>query len=205
MSIRERIIHKSLREQFADALRTNCASSINVSNQTNFLIAELLHKYVYREPDEPASSASVHATYWDGSRGAAFPLRCLLKRNKSYEPKLRNVKPLRVAMISMRHQELDPLVDMAWLLNCDISQKQPLAAVEQFSYLQTRQQLREGLHSGALKLHFYQTGYQPVVIGFYRAVIDEFLARMSQPPVLEVIPYYYYFSMGCYSPGLPWN
>jgi hypothetical protein len=161
--------------------------------------------FVYRDMPERSSNAHVCAIYADDSRGERFSLCCLLQRNKAYEPALRKVSPLRAALMSMRHYDLDARVDMTWLSNRDIASLPSQAEVEKFSYRQTRLQLQQGMCLGPLKLHLYHTGYLPAVIGFYRAVIDELLLQDTHYPMLEVVPYYYYSLMNHYDHGQPWN
>jgi hypothetical protein len=206
-SMREHIARDDLALQFETVLSSTDEECIDISNATSSTITELLHKYAYRGFSESATQVShTRARYSDGSLGELFSLRALWQRHTTYAPTLKKVTPLRVAMISMRHYDMDSFVDMAWLLNTEVpSSNQPLALAEQFCYDKTRQQLQEGLRSGPLKLHFYQTGYQPVTIGFFRAVIDELLERESQLPMLEVVPYYYSVFKGYYWHGHPWN
>jgi hypothetical protein len=205
MDIREDAEYNPLERQFEEVLQNNQIDSVNINGYNNYIISTALHKYVYRKPKEQISPTPIRAKYYDGSYGDPFSLRCLPWHNKIYEPPLRDTPPLRVAMISMRHHNLDQHIDYNWILNKDIPQNTSYAHIEEFSYIQTRQQLQEGLHEGCLKLHFYLTGFQPVAIGFYRALIDELQARTSQKPVLEVVPYYYLPRMKCYCSGKIWN
>jgi hypothetical protein len=108
----------------------------------------------------------------------------------------------------MRHLEMDALVDMAWFLNKDIAHEllsakvgEKLAAVDTFCYEQTHQQLRAWLDGGKLKLYLFQTGFQPAIIGFYRALVEELLERIGAPPALEVTPFYFIRAKGHYGPG----
>jgi hypothetical protein len=205
MNNSEKFRYNNLEANFEMALQNNRVASVDVSRYTSGVISRTLQKFVYVEAGVSYRPVYVRASYSDRSRGNFFPLCCLTQRSNAYEPRLRSILPTRVAMISSRHFGLDALVDYAWILNKDIPMHRSLAYVEEFSYEQTRRQLQEGLNRACLKLHFYQTGYQPVAIGFYRALVDELVTRASQPPVLEVIPYYYSRVMGCYSHGQPWN
>jgi len=205
MYMQDNIDRNTLVEQFERVLRGNHGDNVDVSKSKSSDISKTLRRFVYRESGPLPYPVYARARYNDGSRGKPFQLRSLQPRNKDYEPLLRTLLPVRVAMISMRHYELDTLVDYAWILNKDIPPHRSLAYVEEFSYERTRQQLREALDQAPLKLHFYQTGYQPVAVGFYRALTDELLARVLQKPVLEVVPYYYSFLMNYYPHGQPWN
>ncbi len=209
MDIREHSFRAALQQQMQEAITTvreGRFGQVNFSSQSHNTIADVLHEFVYATSDEPVAPVYVHVLYGDGSRGKPFPLRSLAPlRSESMTP-LRNVLPLRVALISMRHLEMDPLVDIAWLLNKDIPKGRSLADVDAFSYQETQRQLREGLSNGPLKLFLYHTGFQPVIVGFYRALVEELIARRNQPPMLEVTPYYFWHIMNCYLPGrMTWS
>src|SRR5579875_474758 len=209
MDIREqnmRLVMRQRIQEAIDAARAGRFAAIDFSGQSHNTIADALHEFVYVNEDEQPAPVSVHVLYGDSSRGKPFPLQCLRRRYNGYAPLLRSVPPLRVALISMRHLEMDSLVDMAWLLNKDLPKAPPLAEVDHFSYRTTKRQLQEALRYGPLKIHLYHTGFQPAVVGFYRALVEELLARQNQPPVLEVTPYYFWHIMNCYHPGrLTWN
>lgn len=209
MDIREQTLRVVLQKQIQDALTVaheGRYSAINLSNQSHNTIADVLHEFVYVDAEEEVAPTYVHVLYGDGSRGKPFPLRCLPRKHNGYLPQLRHIQPLRTALISMRHLEMDHLVDIAWLLNKDIPKAPPLADVDAFSYRETQRQLREALSTGPLKLHLYHTGFQPAVVGFYRALVEELLQRRNTSPQLEVTPYYFWYIMNCYLPGrLTWN
>ncbi len=209
MDIREhnlRIVLQQRVQEAIEAARAGRFAAIDFGGQSHNTIADVLHEFVYVDNDEQPSPVYVHVLYGDTSRGKPFPLRCLRQRYPGYAPPLRPILPLRIALISMRHLEMDPLVDMAWLLNKDLPKTPPLASVDQFSYQETKRQLQEALRNGPLKMHLYHTGFQPAVVGFYRALVEELLIRQDQPAILEVTPYYFWHIMNYYHPGrLTWN
>lgn len=93
---------------------------------------------------------------------------------------------------------------MAWFRNREVSKSRTLGETDAFCYQYTRDQLKMTRPEGALRIYLYQTGLQPAVIGFYRAVVEEFLQRASSPPSLEVVPHYFSHKRG-YRPGQPWT
>ena len=211
MTIKDNNVHTGLREQVLyaiQAVRVGRVGEINVSNQSHNTIAEALHDFVYSEYVQDMPPLKIDIIYSDGSRSKEFPLHCLPQRGNTPHQALRNAPSLRVSLISMRHLEMDALVDMAWLLNSDVAHSlktgpdgKKLATVEMFSYQQTLQQLQTLLTSGSLKIHLFQTGFQPVVIGFYRALIEVLREYITREPVLEVTPYYFIRAKGRYGPG----
>jgi hypothetical protein len=50
-------------------------------------------------------------------------------------------------------------------------------------------------------LYLYQTGFQPVVVGFYRALIEILQEQIDKEPILEVTPFYFIRARGRYGPG----
>lgn len=208
MVIREHTLRSSLKEQMQTALQAaqhGQTGLVDMSNQSHNIIADILYEFVYTDQATVTSPTYIQIQYGDKSQGKPFPLQCLPRRGLLPGAPVRRVQPLRIALISMRHLRMDYQVDMAWLLNKDVPSERSLAEVDAFCYQQTRAQLQEALKDGPLKLHLYQTGFQPAVVGFYRALVEELLQRTQTPSVLEVTPYYFSRLMDCYWAGKIWN
>lgn len=152
----------------------------------------------------------VRVVYRDGSEAARFPLHAVTMKDEAN----RELPVLRVALMSMRHPEMDPLVDAAWLRNKPVSGvKRPAAETDQFVYETSQKQLEELCEAGLVSLHVFQTGFEPAVIGFYRAVTERL---RDHPGSIEVIPFYFHerpkrLGAGnvqnpedCYERGKPW-
>ena len=126
---------------------------------------------------------------------------------KRPEEELKIIKqslPLKVALLSMRHLSMDQDVDMAWFRNREVSKARAFGETDQFCYEYTKKLLIQSRDEGILKLLLYQTGLQPAVIGFYRALTEELLYRSNHFPSLEVTPNFY-ISKSSYKQGLSWN
>ncbi|HUW95602.1 MAG TPA: hypothetical protein VMW58_07420 [Anaerolineae bacterium] len=202
-----RNLYDILREQVQraiQAVREGGTGAINFSNQPHNVITEVLHEFAYSDPGDTNGPVYIQVVYTDGSQGEPFPLRCLPQRAQSDLADLRRSQPLRVALMSMRHLEMDHDVDMAWFRNREVSKSRTLAETDTFCYLQTRNQLRETRSGGDLRIYLYQTGLQPAVIGFYRALVEELVRRADSPASLEVVPHYFQRRTG-YRPGQPWR
>jgi hypothetical protein len=195
-----------LRERVEDALRharQGRPGPVNFSNQPHNVVTEVLNEFAYSESGRAEVPVSIQVIYTDGSQGKPFPLRCLPRPNPVHLERLAQAQPLRAAMLSMRHLGMDHDVDMAWFRNREVSKARAFSETDEFCYVQTQKQLQESRAQGDLRLFFYQTGLQPAVIGFYRALIEELLYRSTSLPSIEVVPHYYAGKAG-YRQGKVW-
>jgi hypothetical protein len=133
----------------------------------------------------------MRVVYVDGSEATPFPVFGLMAiHNDGARPA---IAPLRVALMSMRHLELDPEIDFCWFRNRDVSRTRTLAETDRFCFDTTLSQLHDSLALGDLEIHLYHTGFEPAVLGFYRGVVQVLrelrIQRSSRR--LVVIPFYY--------------
>ena len=165
------------------------------------VITEVLHQFVYVPYGELPRPVQLRISYADGSEAAPFQLFCLETPTGEATPV---AEPLRVALMSMRHVELDVDVDYCWFRNREVSRTRTLAETDQFCVAATETQLNESLALGDLAMHLYHTGFEPAVIGFYRALVTRLIAlRQTTGPALMVTPYYFRGRDG-YQPGSVW-
>jgi hypothetical protein len=132
----------------------------------------------------------VPVVYRDGSKAEReFPFHCLDLTDRLRDPAELDLE-LRLTLLSIRHTEMDPVVDGAWLRNAEVSRPRPAAQTDDFVYHASIRQLESltGRGAGKVRLHIFQTGLETAVVGFYRAV-TEFL--MEHPGSLEVVPRFY--------------
>jgi hypothetical protein len=189
-----RLVLERFRAQLDDAIAApgkDRASALSPSGVHNRVLTEVLREYSDRQGRSPAS---VPVVYRDGSRASAdFPLQCLdLNSGFTSDDVALNsdVLVLRLALLSIRHSEMDAVVDGAWLRNADVSKPRPAAQTDDYVYFQSVKQLGELTQEGRRKvrLYIFQTGLETAVVGFFRAVV-EFLAR--HPGRLEVVPMFF--------------
>ena len=116
-----------------------------------------------------------------------------------------NQRPLKMALMSMRHFELDPEIDFCWFRNREVSKTRTLAETDQFCYAATVDQIDQGMEQGELHIQMYHTGFEPAVIGFYRGVVHKLLKlRPEQKQTLSILPLYFRGGNN-YQPGKPWE
>jgi len=159
------------------------------SNISNRILTEGLRRYV--EGDAPVSARVV---YQDGSEAPPFPLRCLTLEKEAPQ---KNV--LRLALISMRHNDMDDAVDGCVLRNRLVSRVRPAAETDHLAYSVTRQRL-QALAGRDMTIELFQTGFQPAVIGFYRALVEQ----LREAPCSIAVSPQFHIHGSTFRPGLPW-
>lgn len=185
---------RAVEERFEDQLRAALEGSdgearraISPSGVQNVVVTESLRKFVDAGP-EGGARVDAPVEYRDGSEAKhPFPLRALaLAEELAEAPEL----SLRMALLSIRHTEMDAVVDGAWLRNAEISRVRPAAQTDDLVYEISRAQLAELTRDGArrLRLQMFQTGLETAVVGFYRAVAMHLL---EHPGSLCVVPMYH--------------
>ena len=185
-----RLVEARFREQLEAALAEpgkDRSAALSPSGIHNRVLTEVLRQYVDRRGEEPVS---VPVVYRDGSKAEAdFPFRCLDLTGQLRDSAELNLE-LRLTLLSIRHTEMDPVIDGAWLRNAEVSRPRPAAQTDDFVYHTSVKQLAALTRQGTLKvrLHIFQTGLETAVVGFYRAVTEFLLAH---PGSLEVVPRFY--------------
>jgi hypothetical protein len=183
---------KAVEERFKDQLKRATTGggppeAITPNGIQNRILTDTLRSFV----DAPKRLARVDApVVWrDGSRAAnPFPLRCArLRETAGGTAELE----LSFALLSIRHAELDAIVDGAWLRNAQISQPRTQAETDDLVFDISCEQLAALTESGqrSVALRIYQTGLEPAIVGFYRAVTMHLL---SHPGSLAVTPMYFH-------------
>jgi hypothetical protein len=189
-----RLVLERFRAQLDNAISEpgkDRASVLNPSGVHNRVLTEVLREYVERQGKTPIS---VPVVYRDGSRSSAdFPfhrLDLVTDISSDDEAMDKGALLLRLALLSIRHTQMDAVVDGAWLRNAEVSKPRPAAQTDDYVYHKSIGQLDE-LTSGShqkVRLYIYQTGLETAVVGFFRAVV-EFLG--NHPGRLEVVPMFY--------------
>lgn len=189
-----RLVMERFRTQLDGAIAApgkDRGSALSPSGVHNRVLTEVLRQYVERRDGPPVD---VPVVYRDGSRASAdFPLHLLhlaSEVSSDVEAEAAGIWVLRLALLSIRHTEMDAVVDGAWLRNADVSRPRPAAQTDDFVYHQSVKQLEELTRGGErrVRLYVFQTGLETAVVGFLRAVVG-FLA--DHPGRLEVIPMFF--------------
>ncbi len=175
-------VEARFRALLASAVDGGTGEPIRPSGVHNRVLAQVLREYVVGTPD---TRVDVPVAYRDGSTAThPFPLRCLpLVDVVPDEPDIL----LHLALLSIRHTEMDTIVDGAWLRNAEVSRPRPAAQTDDLVYEKSLSELDTLTNSGrrSVLLHIYQTGLDTAVVGFYRAVTAHLLRH---PGSLSVVP-----------------
>jgi len=156
--------------------------AIRPSGVSNKVLTESLREYVSKGTD--GRPVEVRVIYRDGSEGPRFPMRSLtLTSDKS-----QGWRTLRFALMSIRHVSMDLEVDGAWLRNSRISRPRPTGMTDQLVFNTSLRQLRSLDPRVPTLICMYQTGLEPAIMGFYRAVVTHLIAN---PYSIAVLPFYY--------------
>lgn len=189
---------KLLSEQIHTALQNG--DSITIGNQARHdVITEILHELVFSTRPE-ARPLLLRIAYVDGSEGDPFPIFCFEKTAKF---ELIEKSRLSAALMSIRHFELDEKIDFCWFRNREVSQSRTLAESEAFCYKTSLAQLRQFLNGQDIfSLDLYHTGFEPAVIGFYRALVQVMMEVKLKK--ISVLPLYFRGKAG-FERGSSWE
>jgi hypothetical protein len=191
---RGEFMKQRLRSQIEQALAG--VGCVNMSGQQRHETAtEVLQEFVVQKRGQQPGEARI--LYADGSEAAPFPLRCVAPSRSNWKP----TRELHVALMSMRHLQLDREIDINWLRNASVPADKTMADADDYCFQTSLRQLKE-LHTlyaqDRLLLVLYHTGFEPAVIGFYRALVtlirdtstwtDRVLLRPNAADWIRVLP-----------------
>lgn len=182
--------HRVLHDEIAKHLTTGVPQEVNLSLPRHGVATPVLHRFVY---DPARAGQVVRIVFLDGSRvRPGFAVGCLTLS----EPGLIAQKEphLRVGLMSFRHPELDYLVDLYVTRNRELAEKPSMADEEQLAFARTVALLRDATFKDGGDIWAYHTGLEPMVIGFYRGVVQVLRERTEQklPRTLVIRPFVYH-------------
>jgi hypothetical protein len=189
------------RERFEFLLRTALDSpngergAIRPSDISNTVLTEGLRAHVTGKRDR--RRVDLRVVYRDGSEGPRFPMHALDMTAARPE----GWRELRFTLMSVRHVDMDIVVDGAWLRNSKVSRPRPAGLTDEMVFTTSRKQLQSLDRSVPTLLFMYQTGLEPAIVGFYRAVVHHLL---EFPRSIAVVPCYYQGDRS-FAEGTPWS
>lgn len=126
--------------------------------------------------------------FHDGTPAAPFPVLALPPATRP-----QSAQVIHAGLMSMRHFELDGVVDFYLLRNSELPRGEDASAADQeeAAYAKARHLLTSLLErSGQIRLALYHTGLPPALLGTYRAIVS-LLMDSDIRGRLEVVPMLY--------------
>ena len=197
-------LYQILRGEIEKALKISedgGMGEVNFSNQPHNVITEVIREFVYIDNEKFVTPTYIKVIYNDGSQGPLFPLRCIPKRDNSSDS---SNTIMRLALMSMRHLDMDHIVDMAWLRNREVSKSRALGETDLFCFEQSKKQFDQLFAGEKLTIYLYHTGFQPAILGFYRAFVETIVEKKLMHPKIRIVPQYKHRQKG-YISGDSWN
>ena len=191
-----KIVQTRFRSLIMDALESETGRAngvIRPSGIVNSVLTDTLREFACR--GDAGTAKEVPVRYLDGSFGPTFPFHSI-SLSEIVPEKWRE---LSFSLLSIRHVEMDHIVDGAWLRNAHVSQPRLSGLTDQLVYEVSLRQLQTLSDQGRTLIYMYQTGLGTAVVGFYRAVLRHLI---QYPGSVAVIPMYYRGSK--FLPGKVW-
>jgi len=162
---------------------------LNFSEAAHREITEALRTVAYEVSLSEPAGAKIKVQYGDGSTGSPLNVRCLTEAPQRAVDERRS---LHVGTLSFRHLDYDDRIDL-YLIRDRETRALANGEVDKLAYDRMKELVEDSALRGTEShLVLYQTGLEPLIIGAYRAIIDELLARrLKQLPTLTVQPVFF--------------
>jgi hypothetical protein len=199
---RKSYIANLLREQIQSCLRTK--EPVSLAKFPSDVISEVLNEYIFVPADKVIHSTGLRLIYSDGSEPPPFPIFCLRDLSETRELSYNN--KIRAALVSYRHLENDPQIDLCWFRNREVTGQGLYSEIDKFCYRETIRQLDQHREVGTQAIDMFITGLQPALIGFYRGVVQKLidLQRKNLSRDLVITPFYFQGKLS-YQQGSSWH
>ena len=204
MSIRAPLADKSYPRSWDIRYQNGCAeielhlegepSRFVLDTAPHFVTTMVLWRFVYDAALEVRGRA-IRGIYSDGSIPEDFDIGTL----EWSPPDLAGIKPIYLGLMSARHPELDYFVDIYVNQNLDFDVDTPMADEDKLSCRNAYELLSGvGDRDGPLLIYAIHTGLEPMVVGFYRGVVQALRDRKQQGRTGQIIiqPAYFHLSSG---------
>jgi len=146
---------------------------VNLAAYRHSEITLALHKAVY---ESRFQGRKLRLPFEDGSE-SFFPVGALREQG---EVSLAGFSPLRLGLMSFRHPELDFLVSYYVTRNFELAEQSSMSEQEELSARRTRELFPELPAGENIVLEAYHTRLEPMVVGFYRGVVEALVERRRQ-------------------------
>ena len=160
-------------------------SAINLQVPRHSVISPVLRQMAY---NRTYAGKSLPVVFTDGSRPPRFPAGVLtgspaaMKLTPATKEELlqRSASVVKMGLMSMRHPDLDYLVDFYITRNTELAvEEDTMANRERMSFERTVRALSDAALDGGAEIWFYQTGFEPMIVGVYRGVVEVLQRRKA--------------------------
>ena len=177
--------HQQLSELIERNFSSPSQQAVNLGVPRHSITAAVLRRFVY---DDTYAGFLLPVRFTDGSVAEPFPLGSF--GHAVERPSATGLPVLRLGLISFRHPDLDRFVDRYVVTNARMNSCGTSAEQEALSCQTTRDLLSDPVLDDGGIIHFYPTGLEPAVVGFYRGVVETLTRRAEagRPRTLIVVP-----------------
>ncbi len=161
-------------QEMRECLAQGKPRKVNLSVPKHTVIALSLWELA---TDPTLRGKSLPVIFSDGSSSAPFPVGTLSKA-----PSEVSCPPLsiRAGLMSFRHPELDYLVDLYVCRNLEIAKSESMASEEALAYDRTVDLFGGSDAEAGGLIEVFHTGLEPLVVGFYRGVVEVLRRRHAK-------------------------
>lgn len=171
---------EALRSQVESCLLTGRPHEVNLQIPRHAVITPVLRWLVY---EARFAGKLLPVVFTDGSHPKPFPAGVLrwppslpLKGDDAHATRV-----LKLGLMSMRHPDLDYLVDMYVCRNNELSRDDVADAdKESLAFSRAQALLADSAFERGGEIWAFHTGFEPMIVGFYRAVVSVTLARRAK-------------------------
>jgi hypothetical protein len=174
-----------LQEEIGQAISKNPVQPVNLNRYRHTHIVKGLHGLVFGDGYSESTAKRFRVTFNDGTETTGFPMHCLTLP----DPLDKMAYPLRVGLNSGRHPELDCMVEFYLFRNAQVNEWETAAEQEQEAFSYALDFLMDPFWVKGGVIECYHTGLEPLITGFYRAVVASARQRIRKGlPRLQVVP-----------------
>ncbi len=189
---------EQFRQLVALGLKLNRPVPVRVSHVP---LTETLRSYSY---GEIYGKNDLQFIYGDKYRSIGKPISRRI-HGTPLSPDWESWRPIRLGAVGIRHWELDYVVHRYLCSNRTVSNpRNSSAVVEEYAYnqfmLMVLQTIPQAEVCYPFKIELYHTGLEPVIIGFYRAIVD----LLNAGKQFVVVPMLHPTQDGSYKQGEIW-
>jgi len=164
-----------LRHQITECLANGSPACVDLSRPRHGVTTPILREFVYHDAHK---NGMLPVVFRDGSKPTEFPIGRLSEA--PMPTRVPTSEIVRLGLMSFRHPELDYIVDRYVATNRELGGNPSVASEERLAFERSIEILSDSCAKVGGEIWVYHTGFEPMVIGFYRAVTEILATRISE-------------------------